>query len=268
VACLVRDAATRRKRFIAGVDPEKIRMNLAAQKEGMVEQESTYFAEIHGVEQKAKRIVEAAGVNVAEVAQYINIARKCYSLAKRFKGQTLTDEAQRVVNHWASRGYTASLASQVCNISGCGTSGVAPTPEVVSVPREYFEHAHSGTDYAFPADIMPSADGEAMWKCPSNWQGFSLVRLWFLGNFDDADLPLTVILIAGTCGEAEDDIFDLAELSISTTDLVFTCLDLTVLFEGFLSAVESCDLVQFIIINLDEENSVKFMGVEIVEATA
>ncbi len=262
---VVRDAATRGKRFAAGVDPEKIRMNLAAHKESMVEQEKTYFAEIHGVEQKAKRIVEAAGVDVAAVAQYINIARKCYSLAKRFTGQTLTDEAQRVVNHWVSRGYNASLASGVCNISGCGTSAaVVPEPAAV-VPREYFEHSHAEGHTEIPIELPPEDETRVLWKCPSNWLGFARIRWWINAQRVDAAFPLYVGMLAGTCGEAGW----VHEVEVEVTKAVidgFMCVEVLVDLNEVASVVEPCDLVQLYLGNMHAEQTILVFGVEIVES--
>jgi hypothetical protein len=309
---VVRDAATRRKRFIAGVDPEKIRMNLAAQKENMVEQESTYFSEIKGIEEKAKRIVEAAGVDVAAVAQYINVARQCYRVNKRFKGPTMTDEAQHIVNHWASRGYNGPLLAQVCNISGCGVS--VPAPETVpaecvcgdilycgaegwtrlpagvdgqlltshgfckaptwedapmgAVPREYFEHAHSSQIGGFPAFLDPSEIGTLLWKCPTNWKGFALVRLWFFGVDLDVDVPIEVDVFAGTCNEELYSNMDSHAYSLSLAELTLYCLEIQVELSDFLSTIKSCDLLEIDVTNNDLSTAFLFMGVEIVEASA
>jgi hypothetical protein len=265
---LVRDAATRGKRFAAGIDPEKIRMNLAAQKANMVEQEKTYFAEIHGVEEKAKRIVEVAGVDTASVAQYVNVARQCYSKAKRFTGPTMRDECQRIVNHWASRGYNAVLLSRVCNISGAGTSGVAPAPEVVSVPREYFEHAHKDNDASFPCFIAFQETATALWKCPSDWRGFARIRWWLRPNTPNPAMSLTVSMSVGTCGEYPQTHFGSADIVRALVDGVLNCVEVLGDLEAVVGLVESCDLVQLEITSNNEILEIVVYGVEIVEATA
>jgi len=132
---MVKDPAYRSKKYDHSLDPDSVRDRFASQKGAMSEQQKAYFGEIALIEEKAKKIVEEAGVPTIEVAQYINVARKCYSIAKKFSGQTRTDEAQNVLNHWASRGLNGLLLARVCNLSGCGcTAGVpAGTPSACAI---------------------------------------------------------------------------------------------------------------------------------------
>jgi hypothetical protein len=127
VKVMVRKAEIRSRKYEESINPDVIGGHYRDQKGDMVEQQKAYFGEIKMIEEKAKKIVEEAGVPVHEVAQYINVARKCYSLAKKFTGPTLQNEAQLVVNHWASRGLNGLLLARVCNISGCGAAAGVPS---------------------------------------------------------------------------------------------------------------------------------------------
>ena len=122
---MVRDAARRKRKFEGRIHPERIGAKFAAQRETMTEQQGTYFSEISDVERKVKQVCEAAGVPGFEVAQYINVGRKCYSLAKKFSGATRDAEAQHVVDHWISRGLDPDLLQKACLAGGCDTKKAA-----------------------------------------------------------------------------------------------------------------------------------------------
>lgn len=140
---------------------------------------------------------------------------------------------------------------------------------VTTIPaREYFEHAHEDDSSEFPPTLASTETGTMLWKCPTDWGGFNLMRLWFLGIQNQNAVPLTIDVIAGTCDELyyahnqEDD--------TKTIDLVadtYTCLDITENFETVLALITSCDLVQITVTN-NSEDSQDFIliGVEIVEA--
>jgi len=129
---LVRRAELRREKYETSMDAEAIGQAFQAVKPIAVEQESIYFSQIADVEAKAKGILEAAGVTPFLIAQYLIVARKCYSLAKRFTGVTLREEAERVLDHWESRGLDRALLSKICNISGCGCDVAGPSGYVLS----------------------------------------------------------------------------------------------------------------------------------------
>lgn len=102
--------------------PERIGAKFRAQKEIMTELEGAYFGQIADVERKVKDACEAAGIPSYQVAQYINVGRQCYSLAKRFTQATRDAEAQAVVNHWAARGLDGPLLAAACLAGGCNVT--------------------------------------------------------------------------------------------------------------------------------------------------
>jgi len=116
---VVRDASVRTRRYERGINPDVIGARFGQVKPGMVRLEAEYLAQITLVEGEVKRVVEAAGIPSYQVAQYVNVGRQCYSLAKRFSQATRDLEAQRVVDHWASRGLDGPLLVQACRAGGC-----------------------------------------------------------------------------------------------------------------------------------------------------
>lgn len=128
----------------------------------MTEQQQAYFGEISDVEAKAKDIVEAAGVPSFEVAQYINVARQCYSIAKRFSQATRDAEAQHVVDHWVARGLDGTLLVQACVAGGCHPTAPPTPPEALKF---------------FPL-IYTIGSGDA-----ASWLGFDRVRI--LNSIDE-----------------------------------------------------------------------------------
>lgn len=123
---MVKPAVDRTRKYAIGVNPEKVAADLAAQKPAMVEQESRYLAAIAEVERKVKVICEAQGVATVQVAQYLNFARKMWSLADRFSGATLAAEAQLLCNLWAARQLDPALLVVIAKLFG--VTPAAPTP--------------------------------------------------------------------------------------------------------------------------------------------
>lgn len=135
-----------------------------------------------------------------------------------------------------------------------------------NLAREYFEHAHNPNSTSFPSNLSTGATNEMIWKCPTSWAGFSLVRLWFLGEYNDVDVPLTVVIHAGTCTEVYNIHTQTDNtLTIATTAGVYTCLNITTDFATVLGLISPCDLVRIQVTNNDGETDCILMGVEIVE---
>ena len=116
---MVKKASARKRKYEGSMDPDVIGGRFEALKPSMVEQEKEYFAQIAEVERKVKRICEAAGVPSYQIAQYINVGRQCYSLNKRFGGQTRDAEAQALMNHWRDRGLNNTILVKACVAGGC-----------------------------------------------------------------------------------------------------------------------------------------------------
>ena len=151
---MVRDAVTRKKKYVAGVDGKAVGEKVERQKGSMVEQETAYFGQVVLVEQKAKSVVEAAGVSGFEAAQYLIVARQCLKLSKKFAGATRDNEAASLLVRWAARGLDPGLLSAVCRAGGCDVPEVTPRSLediLVDIGRLHFK-SHSRTR-VYPQDV-------------------------------------------------------------------------------------------------------------------
>ena len=148
---MVRDATRRKRRYEEKIDPDVIGARFRDLKDVMVDQQSEYFPQIANVEAKVKQEVEAAGVPSYQVAQYINVGRECYSIAKRFSQATRDQEAQRVVDKWASRGLDGPLLALACRAGGCD---VDPPAEVCYTPCVHGMDKHDDTVGRRPANFV------------------------------------------------------------------------------------------------------------------
>ena len=139
---MVREATRRRRRYEEKIHPDVIGARFRDLKDVMVDMQSEYFPQISLVESKVKADVEAAGVPTYQVAQYINVGRECFSIAKRFSQATRDAEAQRVVDKWASRGLDGTLLARACMAGGCA---VTPPAAVCYNPCEHGSDVHDET---------------------------------------------------------------------------------------------------------------------------
>lgn len=118
-AVLVRKAVDRKRKYEAGVQGEDIGRKIARLKPGMVEAESKHMAEIAGLEQKVKQLVESQGVSSLEVAQYLNVARKFHKICSKFRGVTRDAECSRIHDLWVNRGLQSDLITSIAAMCGC-----------------------------------------------------------------------------------------------------------------------------------------------------
>lgn len=137
----------------------------------------------------------------------------------------------------------------------------------VTVPdRQWFEHAHFPGNAVFPPLLAYEESAIAYWKCPDDWAGFSRCRLWLRGAATDASMPITVGVNAGTCNEVYTTHNQTAGLTPALVINEYECVDITVALATVLAAIDDCDVVEFWVTNMDDSNSLYYVGVEIVEA--
>lgn len=105
------------------IDPDVIKARFLAHKPAMVEQEQAIFGEISEVERKAKIVCENAGITTGQIPQYLNFARKCYKIGKKFSGLTKDNEILYWFNLFVSRGYTAGVLADVAELCGSPIAG-------------------------------------------------------------------------------------------------------------------------------------------------
>ena len=105
------------------MDPDVIRARFLAHKDTMVEQEEAIFGEIVLIEEKAKVVCEAAGLASILIPAYLNFARQCYSIGKRFSQTTQADEVLHWHNHWVRRGLNGTILASIAALCGVTITG-------------------------------------------------------------------------------------------------------------------------------------------------
>jgi hypothetical protein len=102
------------------MDSTVIAARFAAQRDGMVEQEASMFAELSEVERKAKIVLEEQGVSVVQIPMYLDFARQCYKIGKNHLEATRTNEVYYKYLVWLNRGLNGAVLTSIAAL--CGSS--------------------------------------------------------------------------------------------------------------------------------------------------
>ena len=116
---MTRHPVFRTRKYDAKMDATVISSRFAAQRDGMVEQEASMFAELSEVERKAKIILEEAGVSVVQIPMYFDFARQCYKIGKKHLEATRVNEVYYKYLVWLNRGLNNTLLTKIATL--CGT---------------------------------------------------------------------------------------------------------------------------------------------------
>jgi len=116
---MTRHPVFRARKYDAKMDATVISARFAAQRDGMVEQEASMFAELSEVERKAKIILEEAGVSVVQIPMYLDFARQCYKIGKIHLEATRVNEVYYKYLVWLNRGLNNTLLTKIATL--CGT---------------------------------------------------------------------------------------------------------------------------------------------------
>lgn len=120
---MVRPQAYRIKKYEGKITGDVVKARIDALKDVMVEQQHVRFSDLVNLENTVKSIVEPQGVSSIMIPHYINFGRELYSLAQRFSGTTLSNEAKLVFDKWKARGLTEALLKAIAQAFGIDTSG-------------------------------------------------------------------------------------------------------------------------------------------------
>lgn len=112
--------AYRTRKYDAKMNPDSIRQRFADQKATMVEQEEALFAELALIEEKAQTVCMDAGIVTGQIPQYLNFARKCYKMAKKFKSVTKDNAVNVWFNKFVAEGLNATVLAGIAAL--CGTT--------------------------------------------------------------------------------------------------------------------------------------------------
>jgi len=116
---MTRHPVFRTRKYDAKMDATVISARFAAQRDGMVEQEASMFAELSEVERKAKIILEEQGISVIYIPMYLDFARQCYKIGKIHLEATRINEVYYKYLVWLNRGLNAAVLTSIATL--CGT---------------------------------------------------------------------------------------------------------------------------------------------------
>ena len=124
---MVRSEVYRTRKYEAKIDDTSIAQRFRDQKPDMVEQMSARSAELVLIEEKAKAVVEAAGVSVIQIPFYLNFARQCYRIARQFSQATRVNEVYYRYLYWFHQGLDDTILRDISELCGVNLS-VYPEP--------------------------------------------------------------------------------------------------------------------------------------------
>jgi len=116
----MRHPAFRLRKYDAKLSGDVIKARIDAHRDSMVEQEEAIFGEISLVEAKAKVVCEAAGIPSVAIPGYLNFARQCYAISKKFSSVTRQNLVQIRFNDWVAQGLVPSVLAECATL--CGTA--------------------------------------------------------------------------------------------------------------------------------------------------
>jgi len=115
---LVKDAERRSTHYEKKLDGDVWNYRITAQKEFMVEQVHTKYAEQFFYETKIKAYLEAIGFYGIQQHHYMNYGFELWALSRTFSGQTLKKEAEIKADKWSRRGLTWEHLINIARIFG------------------------------------------------------------------------------------------------------------------------------------------------------
>lgn len=116
----MRNPVFRTRKYDAKMDATVIAARFAAQRDSMVEQEASAFAELSEVERKAKIVLEEQGISVVQIPMYLDFARQCYKIGKNHLEATRTNEVYLKAIVWSGRGLNGVILASLAAL--CGTT--------------------------------------------------------------------------------------------------------------------------------------------------
>jgi hypothetical protein len=114
----MRNPVFRTRKYDAKMDPTVISARFAAQRDSMVEQEASMFAELSEVERKAKIVLEEAGTSVVQIPMYLDFARQCWKIGKNHLEATRVNEVYYKYTVWLNRGLNGAVLTKIAALCG------------------------------------------------------------------------------------------------------------------------------------------------------
>jgi len=120
---LVKTATRRSDHYDAKLDGDVWNARITAEKDFMVEQVHTMYAQQFLYEQKVKDYLEGIGFFGIEQHHYMNYAQGLWARARTFYGQTLLKEAEIWADVWLRRGLVATHLVAIARLFGIDLTG-------------------------------------------------------------------------------------------------------------------------------------------------
>lgn len=122
---MVRSSTYRTSKYAAKLVGDVIKNRIDAQRDSMVAQVGTRFADAEAIEVATKNLLTGWGLSVILVPSYLSYARECMGITNRHSGTIAHDEICYAHDKWESRGldsyYMQVIAMDVfaVDISDC-----------------------------------------------------------------------------------------------------------------------------------------------------
>jgi hypothetical protein len=100
---MVRSATYRASKYDAKIVGDVVKNRIDAQRDSMVAQETTQFANMAALEGQVKQLLETWGINVILVPSYMAFMRQCYKITSKHSGAIAHDEVCLRLVDWRTR---------------------------------------------------------------------------------------------------------------------------------------------------------------------
>lgn len=112
---MVRSSTYRQSKYDQKLVGDVQKNRIDAQRDSMVQQATTQFANLAAIETSTKNLLVGWGVSTALLAPYMSFARECYGITRKHAGAIAVTEICIAHAKWATRGLDAYYMQVVAN---------------------------------------------------------------------------------------------------------------------------------------------------------
>ena len=117
---MVRSSTYRTSKYSAKLVGDVIKNRIDAQRDSMVAQVGTRFADAEAVEVATKALLTGWGISVVEIPSYLSYSRKCMGILNKHSGTIAHDEICIAHDVWVAR----ALDTYYCQVIAMDVHGV------------------------------------------------------------------------------------------------------------------------------------------------
>ena len=107
---MVRSSTYRTSKYDSKMVGDVVKNRIDAQRDSMVAQETTHFADLASMEAQVKQLLETWGLNVLLVPGFLAFARQCYKITNKHSGDIAHDEICLREVDWRTRFVAVGMA--------------------------------------------------------------------------------------------------------------------------------------------------------------